>query len=126
MKPATVRAKESEMTEIDLKARVLALEWALKDLLRHHDAAYAMTAPGIPCGCLRMLAHASVRRAREVLGDSCIAAAFLLWSARSASGRSMTTVPRNSESETIDNARATDRAPVTRLGVVTPRQTLPM
>ena len=56
------------MTEIDLKARVLALEWALKDLLRHHDAAYAMTAPGIPCGCLRMLAHASVRRAREVLG----------------------------------------------------------
>ena len=67
-----LRAKESEMTEIDLKARVLALEWALKDLLRHHDAAYAMTAPGIPCGCLRMLAHASVRRAREVLGvDAC-------------------------------------------------------
>ena len=58
------------MTEVDLKARVLALEWALKDLLRHHDAAYAMTAPGIPCGCLGTMAHASVHRAREVLGSA--------------------------------------------------------
>ena len=70
----TIQRKKGRglMAEVGLRARVLALEWALKDLLSHHDNTYAMTAPDAPCGCLRMLAHASVRRAREVLGvDAC-------------------------------------------------------
>ena len=64
-----MRANREKMTEMGLEARVLALEWALKDLLAHHDNAYTMTVPGIPCGCLGTMPHASVHRARELLGS---------------------------------------------------------